>query len=493
MAIALMASNRWFTEVDDEYAIVDRAARPAKNIVGLFLSGTGMHEHPPLYDFLLHGWLRLTSGNIHLLRLPSVVFYVLGAWVLSLVAKRFGGAQSQFWTLLIVALSPFGFHFGRLATWYSCAFLLVSLVTWTYLRFLDDPAAGSWIWFAAAALALVYANYFGWVFLALIALDYLLHSFSPSAGRDFGRAARWLLFTTAVLLLAYLPVFRAFLRELHVGTRPRFIPFGILINVGYNIYLVFVSESVAPWFWALSITSAIAIAVCLLLLLQYRSLARRFFLYFLCVVACLTALGIIMSKRTFFMTPWLLLPLGVAMGTMPHRWPRRALLAALAVCAAVGWYGIFSRSLYGAPHWIEPWERVAQDSANTVRSGGVVIGNNPSFFFYLTYLLPETPVAPHGGSFAGLLPDSVRTPNVYTPQQWIDAGRPTRQTVILAEGLHYGTSADATDETEHWLDAHCSLRGVDKKVRDPGAGFKQRYAQLTQLEWRVQVRNYSCP
>ena len=98
-----------------------------------------MHEHPPLYDLLLHGWLRLTGGEIHLLRLPSVVFYVVGAWVLSLVAKRFGGAQSQFWTLAVVTLSPFGFHFGRLATWYSCAFLLVSLVTWTYVRFLDEP------------------------------------------------------------------------------------------------------------------------------------------------------------------------------------------------------------------------------------------------------------------------------------------------------------------------------------------------------------------
>jgi hypothetical protein len=499
LAVALMASNRWFTAVDDESAIIDRAARPVSDTVRLFLTGAGMHEHPPLYDLFLHAWLRLiylprlTGADIYLLRLPSVVFYVAGAWVLSLVAKRFGGMPSQFWTLAIVALSPFGFHFGRLATWYSCAFLLVSLVTWTYVRFLDEPSVANWIWFVVAALALVYANYFGWVFLGLIGVDYLIHNISPSGGRDVAHTARWLFLTAAVLLLAYLPIFGAFLRELHTGTRPRFIPIGLLFNIGYNIYLVFVSESVAPWFWAFSIASSVAIAACLLLLLQYRSPARRFFFYFLCVIACLTALGIIMSKRTFFMTPWLVLPLGVALGTMPRRLPRRVLLGALALCAAVGWYGIFSRSLYAAPHWLEPWDEVARESANTIRGGGIVIGNNPSFFFYLSYLLPVTPVAPHAGTFAGLLPASVRAANVYTPEQWIAVGQPTRKTVVMVEGEHYGSSADASDETEHWLDSHCALHGIEKKTRDPGAKFKQTYARLTQLEWRVQVRNYSCP
>lgn len=129
LGIALLATNRWFTEVDDEVAIVDQAARPVRVTVERFLSGVGMHEHPPLYDLLLHGWLRLTGGNIHLLRLLPILFFVTGAWVLSVAAKRLGGSGSQFWTLVLVSLSPFGFHYGRVATWYSCGFLLVSLLT----------------------------------------------------------------------------------------------------------------------------------------------------------------------------------------------------------------------------------------------------------------------------------------------------------------------------------------------------------------------------
>ena len=78
----LMASNPWFTPVDDEIAIIDVAARPAFATMKLFLSGGGQHEHPPLSDLILHEWLWLTNGNIHLLRLPSVVFYcwVHGSW-----------------------------------------------------------------------------------------------------------------------------------------------------------------------------------------------------------------------------------------------------------------------------------------------------------------------------------------------------------------------------------------------------------------------------
>jgi Dolichyl-phosphate-mannose-protein mannosyltransferase len=488
MGVALLATNRWFTIVDDECAIIDRAARPVRDIAQPFLRGAGMHEHPPLYDLLLHGWLRLTAGNIHLLRLPAILFYVTGAWILSLIAKRLGGVRSQFWTLIVVALSPFGFHFGRLATWYSCAFLLVSLLTFTYLRLLDQPTTKNWVAFLAACIALVYANYYGWAFLAMLAVDYAVRN-----RRAFSRAARGLALTGLILLVAYLPIFRAFEREVRGGTRPHFFPLGILLNIAYNIYLVFVSESVAPWFWPLTMVATVAISLCALILLQARFPAKRFLLYFFVVVAFLAALGIIMPKRTFFMTPWLLLPLGVALGTMPNRWARRALLGGLAVCVALGWYGIFSRSLYAAPHWLEPWDSVARESAKVVLQGGIVIGNNPSFFFYLSYVLPVQGVAPHAGEFPGLLPDSVRVSGVYTPPQWIEAGRPTRHTIELVEGVHYGSSADPTNGTQNWLDQHCSLQHLDRRVRDSGAGLKQRYARLFQPEWRVEVRNYACP
>ena len=69
----------------------------------LFLSGGGQHEHPPLSDLILHEWLWLTNGNIHFIRLPSVIFYLLGAWFLLQAARRMGGdrAGTYPWILLL--------------------------------------------------------------------------------------------------------------------------------------------------------------------------------------------------------------------------------------------------------------------------------------------------------------------------------------------------------------------------------------------------------
>ena len=113
----LMATNPWFTQVDEECAIIDVAARPILQPANRFLSGGEQHEHPPLSDLLLHGWLRLTNGNIHLLRLPSVIFYILGAWCLLQAARRLAGDRAGNRTLILILLWPFGFHMGRLTGW----------------------------------------------------------------------------------------------------------------------------------------------------------------------------------------------------------------------------------------------------------------------------------------------------------------------------------------------------------------------------------------
>src|SRR6185437_2296263 len=127
-------------------------------------------------------------------------------------------------------------------------------------------------------------------------------------------------------------------------------------------------------------------------------------------------LGISNTKRMLFVSPWLIFPAGIALAADKGKLTPRILLPALLFIAAIGWYGILSRTWYAAPHWIEPWEAIAQDTAAIIRGGGIVIGNNPSFFFYLTYDLARG--SNQNSGFDGLLPDSTRRPNVYDAQQW---------------------------------------------------------------------------
>jgi len=488
LGAAMVASNRWFTVIDDECAIIDRAAQPIFGTLRLFLRGKGQHEHPPLYDIILHGWIRLTGGEMHLLRVPSILFYVAGSLILARAAEYLGGKQSQIWVLVLVALWPYGFHFGRVAAWYSFSFFLVSLLTLSYFKYVEERSCRGWIWFFAVSLALIYANYFGWASLVCLALDFVIRM--RKSARDWVRP---LVGTGALLLVSYVPILAAFLSEIHHGVKLSYLGFTTVLAWIFDLYTMFVSESVAPWFWFRGGLAGLALIVCLaIVLLQGPTPARRFLLYFAALLGVMCILGIGETKRLMLIGAWLILPVGVTLGTLNKQAARRALLAALALVASVGWYGIFARDLYAAPRWIEPWEKIGGQAAGIARAGGVVIGNNPSFFFYMTYLLPPES-ASRKSEFAGLLPDSVRRSNVYVPQQWIAANHPDATTTLLVKGLHYGVSDQPTEEVEEWLTQRCRLLSAQYLVQDTGANWKQRFASFTgQLAWRIEVRTYTC-
>lgn len=485
LGAALLLTNRWFTEVDDECAIIDRAAQPIIHTINLYLSGAGQHEHPPLYDLVLHVWLRLTGGEQHLLRLPAILFYLAGAWVLANLARRQVGRAAQGGVLLLVALWPYGFHFGRVATWYSFCFLLVALLTWNYFRYLESPRLANWFWLVLCSLLLVYSNYFGWVLLACVALDFIIQNkkMPPKTWVELAG-------TGALLLVLYIPIGWAFLREIHEGVKPGGRLVSLVFAGIYTLYSVFVSESVAPWFWLLGVPVAAAIVICLVMIFVAAPLqARRFLLYFAALTAVMALLGISNTKRMLFISPWLIFPAGIALAADKNKLARRILLPALLFIAAIGWYGIFSRTWYAAPHWIEPWGTIAQDTAAITRGGGIVIGNNPSFFFYLTYDLARG--SNQSGGFDGLLPESTRRPNVYDAQQWIEAGHPAALRTILVKGLP--SDSAGMQEAERWLNDRCVLQNTRQMVHDPGAEWKQRYApEAGQLPWRIQIVSYAC-
>ena len=489
LGASLVLTNRWFTEVDDECAIIDRAAQPFLRTIRLYLSGAGEHEHPPLYDLILHGWLRLSGGEQHLLRLPAIIFYIAGAWVLASAAKRRAGNAAQTYTLLLIVFWPYGFHFGRLATWYSFCFLLVALVTWNYFRYLEASHFSNWSWLIACSILLVYSNYFGWALLACVALDFAIRNRKKMPAKTLAGITG----SALLLLAAYLPVMRAFLGEIQRGVQPvGHIATPFFTGV-YNLYCVFVSESVAPWVWGLGVPVAIAIGTCLLITFAIvPNETRRFLLYFAGLLALMTFLGVSNTKRMLLISPWLIFAVAAALTTPRSGFTRRVLAGALVFIAGIGWYGIISRRFYAAPHWVEPWETIAQKSANVARTGGIVIGNNPSFFFYLTYDL-----AASGDkaitNFAGLLPDSTRRPNVYDASQWLDAGQPIAAHTLVVTGLPFPTPGAPMDEARLWMNSRCVLEKTERLVRDPGAELKQRFGPDTgQQPWRIEILTYAC-
>jgi len=89
LGVGLVITNNSATFIDDEATILGVAANPLRTTLALFFSGAGKHEHPPLFDILLHFWLRWTEGNFDYLRIPSILFFYRGTF-------SFGPCQQLF-------------------------------------------------------------------------------------------------------------------------------------------------------------------------------------------------------------------------------------------------------------------------------------------------------------------------------------------------------------------------------------------------------------
>src|ERR1700674_5714704 len=129
-------------------------------------------------------------------------------------------------------------------------------------------------------------------------------------------------------------------------------------------------------------------------------------------------LGILKTKYLLMLSPWVLLPVGVAIELAKPRWATFSLAGALLIIGVAGWYGIYSRRYYSAPRFIEPWQEVAGDAAAKIRGGATVIADHPSFLLYLTYLL-RVPSQNGSWRFEGSLPETVTHPQVYSPVGWL--------------------------------------------------------------------------
>jgi hypothetical protein len=160
---------------------------------------------------------------------------------------------------------------------------------------------GIWMLLVLCALALVYTNYYRWAVLGCLGLDLLLRL------KWSGRTWLLLLATGTFLAVAAAPIMSALVMEVRGGADQ--VPLGSAIATGlYNLYCVFVSESVAPWFWAPGIAAAVAIAGTLLLVfVSGEAPARRFLLYFVALPAAMTLTQIVSARRLMILTPGLIL------------------------------------------------------------------------------------------------------------------------------------------------------------------------------------------
>jgi Dolichyl-phosphate-mannose-protein mannosyltransferase len=468
LAILLAATNEHFDILDDEVLILNTAAAPFAETLHTFASGVGQHEHPPLSDLLLHAWWRMVPGSPFWLRLPFIVCYVGAFWILVLLVQRLAGPRAAVALAWLTLCSPYGFHFGRQLGWYNVTLLLVAGLTYCYARWLEGRAPA---WAAATlllAVALLYTNYFGWVLIGLLLLDSALF-------QRTGRWRAWLEALGALLLLAvaFGPLWPAFY---HLHQRPLVKVEGSkLAAYIFDMYALLVSESFAPWFFAVGVPVALLCVACYVLtLLLTRGLPRRLYV--------LALIGSISTKRLPFLTGWLFLAMAVAITQSARPRLRRALIACVAVVFAVGWFGTFHRGYYASTHFVDDWKSAVAVAMREHAAGGVLLYDQRVGSYYLNRTLKP------GSQYRAL--EECPTCGAEEANAWLRHAHPAERVVVL-RGVQYRLGANAGDR---YLEEHCRLKDQQHFTRDTAAALKERlFPTQREPEWRIAVEVYDCP
>lgn len=476
LGILLASTNGRINILDDEVLILNAAEAPVAETIHAFASGVGQHEHPPLSDLLLHLWWRIVPGSPFWLRLPFIICYVAAFAILVLLARRLAGPRAAVVLAWVALCSPFGFHFGRLLGWYSVALLLVAGLSYCYARWLEEGSRG---WGGATLLlaaALLYTNYFAWVLIGLLALDNVLF-------RRTGRLRASLESAGALLLLAiaFIPLWPA-LQYLHQHPLAK-VEGSKLAAYIFDMYALLVSESFAPWFFAVGVPVALLCAICFVLtLFLTRGLPRRFYIYFLVLTAVLALIGSINTKRLPFLTGWLFLPLAVAMAQSAMPRLRRVLVASLAIVFAVGWFGTLHGGYYASTHFVDDWKDAVALAMHEHAAGGALLYDQQVAGYYLGRAL-----AP-GTRYQDL--DECPACGAEEAAAWLAHGHPAERVVAL-RGVQYRLNENSGDQ---YLEEHCRLERQQHFTRDTAAALKRRlFPTQKEPEWRVAVEVYECP
>ena len=201
----------------DEALSVNIARLPLGDI-----SGALRHDgHPPLYYYLLHGWMNVFGDGDVAVRSMSGVFSLAALPLVWIAGKRLAGSRLAWYGLAVAAMSPYMIRYGTETRMYSLVMLLV-LAGWLLL---DDalrrPSVARVVGFGVVVALLLWTHYWAMWLLAVVGVSLVVRAVQAHrAGRtDEFRATRNLIIAMVVAGLAFVPWLGTLLYQgAHTGT-----------------------------------------------------------------------------------------------------------------------------------------------------------------------------------------------------------------------------------------------------------------------------------
>jgi 4-amino-4-deoxy-L-arabinose transferase-like glycosyltransferase len=129
--------------------------------------------HPPLY-FLLAKGCYAAFGALWAVRLPSVLAALAVIPLSGKLAGRCFGPSYVAPAAFLAAFSPFLHEFATEGRAYALMIFFATATLYAFVRFLEEETAGHGTWLVLAAVGGAWTHYFFYLFLAGLALYYLL-------------------------------------------------------------------------------------------------------------------------------------------------------------------------------------------------------------------------------------------------------------------------------------------------------------------------------
>lgn len=467
----LVCTNPLVTVFDDEAGFVLVAHENITESLAAFAAGNPRHMHPPLSDIVLHLWLRAAGESLGLVRLPFIVCYCLSLWIVSETA---GYLWRKRRTALLIGIAwPLGYFMGRPAGWYSLTVLEIASLTWLYCRWSVTTRTRDLVWFGVSALLLIYTNYLGWVFLAVLCVDLL------ATGKQRLRGP----FVTviALLVIAFVPLVWAFSPLVYSAIAlPEQSKLETILQGAYLADALMSSEIVAPWTWLGMIAVVAEIGLFWLCIKRRES---RWVLLWLAAAFILSMFaGVLTGKRIVVFGPWLLLLLTRAV-SLPNS---AKAITLVGLIFGIGWLGIATGGYPGTYRYIEPWRDVTTEVVKISRPGDLIISSHSSFYFYLSYVSHWKGTQDYQ---AGPFVAAGRT--LSRLEQWKrPLSTPPRMIYVRSNTMPWDPESEG--KLLEYAAKNFRLTKEMRFMQDTGATIKHRFfPNVHQPDWRIEIQVWS--
>jgi 4-amino-4-deoxy-L-arabinose transferase-like glycosyltransferase len=142
------------------------SVKQAKMPVGAMLHELGATDvHPPLHHIVLWLTVRVFGTGELAVRLPSMVAMVALIPLMYVAGRDIFDRRAGYAAAALATVAPFTVWYAQEARMYALFMLFALIAAWYQVRIIRDGGARNWIVYAASAVALIYTQYFGLLFV----------------------------------------------------------------------------------------------------------------------------------------------------------------------------------------------------------------------------------------------------------------------------------------------------------------------------------------